>query len=459
MIVGATFFIEYLDTTIIATALPQMAHSFGVSANRLSLGMAAYMLALAVFIPISGWVADRYGARTVFASAIATFTIASMLCGVSNGLVEFTAARLLQGLGGAMMVPVGRLIVVRNTAKEQLMQAIATLTWPGIIAPVVGPPVGGFITTFASWRWIFLLNVPLGIACIVLVLRLVNNERSEAKRPLDWMGFVLSGIALTCLMYGTERAGAETSSILEPLLFIGASLAAGWLAYWHAGRCAHPLIDFTTMRVPTFSVTVISGSITRVAVNAVPYLLPLMFQLGFGMSAFHSGLLLLASALGNLGMKALTTPILKRYGFRGVAIADVSLVAVFTLACGWLSPATPLAAIALVLFAYGLTRSLQFTLLATLAYADIPAPQMSGASTLWSAAQQMMNGMGIAFGALALRTVIAVRGGDAHYRLADFRWALALSALLALLSLPGYFGMARDAGAHIRGAAERRARA
>jgi MFS family permease len=273
------------------------------------------------------------------------------------------------------------------------------------------------------------------------------------------MGFVLSGIALTCLMYGTERAGAETSGILEPLLFIGASLAAGWLAYRHAGRCAHPLIDFTTMRVPTFSVTVISGSITRVAVNAVPYLLPLMFQLGFGMSAFDSGLLLLASALGNLGMKALTTPILKRYGFRGVAIADVSLVAVFTLACGWLSPATPLAAIALVLFAYGLTRSLQFTLLATLAYADIPAPQMSGASTLWSAAQQMMNGMGIAFGALALRTVIAVRGGDDHYRLADFRWALALSALLALLSLPGYFGMARDAGAHIRGAAERRARA
>jgi len=459
MIVGATFFIEYLDTTIIATALPQMAHSFGVSANRLSLGMAAYMLALAVFIPISGWVADRYGARTVFASAIATFTIASMLCGLSNGLVEFTAARVLQGLGGAMMVPVGRLIVVRSTAKDRLMQAIATLTWPGIIAPVIGPPVGGFITTFASWRWIFLLNVPLGIACIVLVLRLVNNERSETPRPLDRIGFVLSGIALTCLMYGTERAGAESAGILEPLLFIGASAVVGALAYWYAQRCAHPLLDFTTLRVPTFSVTVFSGSITRVAVNAVPYLLPLMFQLGFGMSAFRSGLLLLASALGNLGMKALTTPILNRYGFRGVAIADVTLVAVFTCACGLLSPATPLAAIALILFAYGLTRSLQFTLLATLAYADIPAPQMSGASTLWSAAQQMMNGMGIAFGALALRMVMAVRGGDGHYQLADFRWALVVSAGLAVLSLPGYFNMARDAGAHIRGASERRARA
>jgi len=185
MIVGATFFIEYLDTTIVATALPQMAKSFAISPNQLSIGMSAYMLALAVFIPISGWIADRFGTRTVFASAIAVFTIASMLCGISNGLFEFTAARLLQGVGGAMMVPVGRLIVIRNTEKSQLMKAISTITWPGIIAPMIGPPVGGFITTFASWRWIFLLNVPLGIACIVLVMRLVKNGQTPAR----WLGF------------------------------------------------------------------------------------------------------------------------------------------------------------------------------------------------------------------------------------------------------------------------------
>jgi len=452
MIVGATFFIEYLDTTIIATALPQMAKSFAISPNQLSIGMSAYMLALAVFIPISGWIADRFGTRTVFATAIAVFTIASMLCGISNGLFEFTAARLLQGVGGAMMVPVGRLIVVRNTEKSQLMKAISTITWPGIIAPMVGPPVGGFITTFASWRWIFLLNVPLGIACIVLVMRLVKNEQSAEKRPLDGLGFVLSAIALSCLMVGTETAGVETASLLQPLLFIGASMVVGWVAFKYAARCQHPLIDFTTLKVPTFSVTVLTGSVTRVAINAVPYLLPLFFQIGFGMSAFQSGLLLLASAAGNLGMKALTTPILKRFGFRTVALVDVALVAVFSAACGILTPHTPMLAILLVLFVYGLTRSLQFTTLATLAYADIPAAQMSAASTLWSAAQQMMNGMGIAFGAMALRAAMALRGGSGSYQMADFRWAFVFSALLALASLFGYIGLARDAGDKIGGA-------
>jgi len=426
-----------------------MAKSFSVSPNQLSLGMAAYMLALAVFIPISGWIADRFGSRTVFASAIAVFTVASILCGISNGLLEFTAARVLQGMGGAMMVPVGRLIVVRSTEKSQLMQAISTLTWPGIIAPVVGPPIGGFITTYASWRWIFLLNVPLGIACIVLVLRLVRNERSSERRPLDSLGFVLSALALSCLLYGTERAGAETSGFLEPLALIAASVLIGWIAVSYAARCRHPLIDFTTMRVPTFSVTVLTGSVSRVAINAVPYLLPLMFQIGFGMSAFHSGMLLLASAAGNLGMKALTTPILKRYGFRTVALVDVSLVALFTAACGWFSPQVPLAFILLILFLYGLTRSLQFTTLATLAYADIPPAQMSAASTLWSATQQMMNGMGIAFGALALRLAMTARGGDGHYLLVDFRWAFILAAGLALISLIGYAGMAHDAGRHL----------
>jgi len=449
MIVGATFFIEYLDTTIIATALPQMAKSFAISPNQLSIGMSAYMLALAVFIPISGWVADRFGTRTVFATAIAVFTVASILCGVSNGLYEFTAARLLQGMGGAMMVPVGRLIVVRNTEKSQLMKAISTITWPGIIAPMVGPPIGGFITTFASWRWIFLLNVPLGVACIVLVIRLVKNERSSEKHPLDGLGFVLSAIALTCLMYGTETAGVETASVLQPLLLIGASIVVGWVAVKYAARCAHPLLDFTTLKVPTFSVTVLTGSLTRVAVNAVPYLLPLLFQVGFGMSAFQSGLLLLASAAGNLGMKALTTPILRRFGFRTVALVDVALAGLFTALCGILTPHTPLPAILLVLFVYGLTRSLQFTALATLAYADIPPAQMSAASTLWSAAQQMMNGMGIAFGAMALRSAMYLRGGSGSYQMADFRWAFVFSAVLALLTLFGYFGLARDAGSKL----------
>ncbi|WP_323123456.1 DHA2 family efflux MFS transporter permease subunit [Burkholderia alba] len=456
-LVAATFFMEYLDTTVIATALPEMARSFGVGPNALSFGMTAYMLALAVFIPISGWIADRFGARTVFGGAIVIFTVASILCGLSNSVDQFIAARLLQGIGGAMMVPVGRMIVVRSTDKSKLMQAISTITWPGIVAPVVGPPVGGFITTYASWRWIFLLNVPLGLAAVACTWLLVKNSRSAEHRPLDWIGFGLAGAALTCMLVGTEAAGQQDAHFAQAGVLIAASVAFGFAAWWYAARCEHPLLDFTTMKVPTFSVTVLTGSITRVAINAVPYLLPLLFQVGLGLSPFQSGLLLLASAIGNLGMKAGTSWILDRFGFRRVALIDVTVAGIFTMACGWLTGSTPLALTLFVVFVYGLARSLQFTTLATLAYADIPSRQTSAASTLWSAAQQMSIGMGIAFGALALRIASMARGDAAgtHYVLADFRWAFFAAGLLALLTLPGYARLAADAGDRLRAGAAR----
>lgn len=229
-LVAATFFMEYLDTTVIATALPQMAQSFGVGPNALSVGMTAYMLALAVFIPISGWIADRYGSRTIFATAIFVFTSASVLCGLSDGVLTFTAARLLQGVGGAMMVPVGRMIVVRSTEKAKLMRAIATITWPGI----VGPPVGGFITTYASWRWIFLLNVPFGIAALVCTWLIVRNTRADERRPLDWVGFVLAGAALTCLLIGTEAAGQQDVDFTRAGILFAASVLFGIAAWLHA---------------------------------------------------------------------------------------------------------------------------------------------------------------------------------------------------------------------------------
>ncbi|WDD91415.1 DHA2 family efflux MFS transporter permease subunit [Burkholderia sp. FERM BP-3421] len=451
-LVAATFFMEYLDTTVIATALPQMAHSFGVGPNALSFGMTAYMLTLAVCIPISGWIADRFGARTVFGGAIVIFSVASILCGLSTSVEQFIAARLLQGIGGAMMVPVGRLIVVRSTDKSKLMRAISTITWPGIVAPVVGPPVGGFITTYASWRWIFLLNVPIGIIVCICTWLLVNNSRDAEPRPLDWIGFALSGATLTCMLVATEIAGQQDTQVWMVAGLFAASAVFGVAAWSYAARCAHPLLDFTTMKVPTFSVTVLTGSVSRIAINSVPYLLPLLFQVGLGLSPFQSGLLLLGSAVGNLGMKAGTTWILERYGFRRVALVDMTIVALFTILCGWLTASTPIAVTLFVVFVYGLTRSLQFTTLATLAYADIPARQTSAASTLWSAAQQMSMGMGIAFGALALRVASMWRGdaSGTHYVLADFRWAFFLAGLLALLTLPGYARLAADAGDRLR---------
>jgi EmrB/QacA subfamily drug resistance transporter len=453
-IVAATFFMEYLDSTIVATALPRMAQSFGVGVNELSLGMTAYMLALAVFIPISGWIADRYGSRSVYASAIVVFTVASLLCGLCNGTASFTAARVLQGIGGAMMVPVGRLIVVRNTEKSRLMAAISTITWPAIAAPVIGPPLGGFITTYASWRWIFLINLPLGIAVLAVVFLLVKNEHGEGGKPLDWAGFLLSGLALTAVMYGTELASQEDAPVGFALGLIAAGVVLGYLVWWQSRRISHPLIDYSTLKVPTYSVTVITGSVSRIGIGAVPYLMPLLFQIGFGLNAFQSGLLLLASAVGNFGMKALTTPILSRYGFRKVAIVNIALAGVFILACGWLTPSTPLALSLAVVFLYGVTRSMQFSTLATLAYADIPPRQMSTASTLWSAAQQMTIGMGIAFGALALRAGSWLHGGavagGAQFSLADFRFAFICAGVLTFVSVLGYAGLAHDAGRGLR---------
>jgi EmrB/QacA subfamily drug resistance transporter len=449
-IVAATFFMEYLDTTIIATALPQMARSFSVGPNEVSLGMTAYMLTLAVFIPVSGWIADRFGSRTVFGGALVIFTVASVLCGFSTGIASFTASRVLQGIGGAMMVPVGRMIVVRNTDKSRLMHAISTITWPAIVAPVVGPTLGGFITTYASWHWIFFLNVPFGIMALAAIAKYVPNQRDAERRPLDLGGFLLSGTALISLLYGTELASHREAGIGQAAGFLLAGILLGVLAVRHFRTVRSPLLDLSTLRVPTYSVTVLWGSATRIGIEAVPYLAPLLFQIGFGLSAFQSGLLLLATASGNLGMKLFTTRILRGFGFRTVAIVNCAIAAVFVVAFGWLFPSTPLVAMLIVLFVYGLARSMQFTTLATLAYADVDDPQKASASTLWSVAQQMTIAMGIAFGALCLRMAASLGAGapgqTSSFALGDFRWAFIAAGCLILVSIVGYVRLPRDAG-------------
>lgn len=460
-LVAATFFMEYLDTTVLATALPQMAHSFGVLPNALSIGMSAYMLALAVFIPVSGWMADRFGSKTIFSTAIVIFTVSSILCGLSVGIVSFTAARVLQGIGGAMMVPVGRLIVVRAVDRANLMRAIATITWPAIAAPVIGPPIGGIITTYASWRWIFLLNVPFGIAALIAAGIMIRNTRGTARRPLDVLGFIYCALALTGIMYGTELASQQNANLWTAAGCFFGGILIGVLAVRHLRGHSHPLLDFSAMREPTFSVTVLSGSLTRIGINAVPFLLPLLFQVGFGLSAFHSGMLLLVSALGNFGMKAVTTKVLTRYGFRNPSLIDVAIGGIVIIACGLLTPQAPIAITLIVIFVYGCTRSMQFSLLATLAYADIPKDQVSSANTLWNAALQMTIGLGIAFGALGLRMASALRdagtdhaSGDSaptagHLVLADFRLAFLAAGILTLVSLYGYWRLAPQAGRHL----------
>ena len=332
-----------------------------------------------------------------------------------------------------------------------MMKAISTITWPGIVAPVVGPTLGGFITTYASWHWVFFLNVPFGILALWAIAAYVPNQRSGERRPLDLAGFVLSGASLIALLYGTELASHQDASMTSAAGFIAGGLIVGGFAVRHFRKTRNPLLNLTTLRVPTYAASVLWGSTTRIGVEAVPYLAPLLFQIGFGLSAFQSGLLLLATACGNLGMKMFTTPILRAFGFRTVAICAGAAAAGFAAAYGWLSPATPLAASVVVLFGYGVSRSMQYTTLATLAYADIEDAQKSSASTLWSVAQQMTLALGIAFGALCLRLSASLGHGgpdpsSGRFAPSDFRWAFIAAGAVIALSIIGYVRLPRDAG-------------
>jgi len=452
LLVAGAFFMENLDGTVISTALPQMAQSFRTSPVDLNLGMTAYLLTLAVFIPVSGWVADRLGPRTVFSSAIGVFTAASVLCGFSNSLVEFTAARILQGVGGAMMVPVGRLVVLRVTEKKDLMLAMAYIIWPGLVAPIIGPPVGGFITTYSSWRWIFFLNVPLGLIGIVLAVLWIANDRDSEVRPFDWLGFALAGTACTSFMYSLELLGRQNADWWAVSVFLGYGVVAGWIAVRHLGRSSHPLIDFACLREKTFAISIWGGSLFRIAINASPFLLPLMFQVAFGLSAFQSGLLVLAMFAGNLSMKSVTTPVLRNFGFRRVLLANGAITALLLLACGLLGPQTPKLVIVAVLFLHGLSRSMQFTSISTLAFVDIPKQLISSATSFSAVTQQMSMGLGVAVGAVALRAAAWMRGRSAGLpTLMDFHIAFGLVAVLALLAILDCITLDPNAGAEVSG--------
>ncbi len=453
-LIAGAFFMENLDGTIIATALPQMARSFHVGAVNLNIGMTAYLLTLAVFIPVSGWVADRFGARTVFASAIAIFTLASLLCAAAETLTQFTAMRVLQGMGGAMMVPVGRLIVLRATPKEDLTRAIAYISWPGLAAFVIGPPIGGFITTYATWHWIFLLNLPVGLAAFVLALLWIENTRTarEDHHPFDWLTFLPAGIASTTFVIALEKLGADAAHWQLPCSMLLLSAVCGLAAIQAARRSPHSFIDLESLRLKSFSLSVYGASLFRIAVSVLPFLLPLMFQIAFGLNAFHSGLYLLALFGGDFAMKSIVIQVLRRFGFRNILIVNGLIVTGSIVLCAALGPATPPALILAILFLHGASRSMEFTCLTTLAYTEIPAERMSRANGFLSAVMQLSLGLGVAVGALTLRSVATLRGHSAASPvLADFHYAILCTAVLSLGPVLDALGLAPDAGAATSG--------
>jgi EmrB/QacA subfamily drug resistance transporter len=451
LIVASAFFMEQLDGSVIATSLPQIARSFHVHAVDVGIGMTAYLVALATFIPLSGWVADRIGARTTFCAAIALFAVISMACGVCASLPAFIAARIAQGAAGAMMVPVGRTVVLRSSTKHELLRAISFITWPGLIAPVLGPPIGGFVTTFFSWRWIFFFNLPIGIIGLIAALTLIRPIAPEPRRPFDLAGFALTAATLIVVMFGLDEL-ARGDHLARTAALLAAGGALGVLAWRHLRVARSPILSFAAGTIPTFAAaTFRGGSFFRVAIQTAPFMLPLLFQVGLGKSAFGSGLLMLAYAAGNLGMKTLTTPVLRRFGFRRVVIGNGFVVALSLVACGLIARSTPDAVIAIVLFASGLCRSMQYTTINTLGFVDVPQPLMSAASTLSSTITQLASAAGIALGALLLNGVTALRGGGAVPDATDFHFAFGLAGLIALVATLSFFSLPAGAGADVSG--------
>ncbi len=449
LIVACALFMENLDATVIATSLPDIARSLHADPLQLSAAMTAYMLSLAVFLPVSGWMADRFGARRVFGSAIAVFTLGSVLCGVAQDLPALVAARIVQGLGGAMMVPVGRLVVLRTVPRAGLVRAMSMVTMPALIGPAIGPLVGGFITTYASWRWIFFINVPIGVLGLVLALAFVPDVREKDVPPLDLPGLLLSGAGLAGLIFGFENVGR---GVFAPGT-VAAVLAAAALCVLFYVRRAHgrerPILDPSLLRFPTFAAAIAGGTLFRIGIGALPFLLPLLFQLGFGMTPFESGSLTFAGAAGALTMKALAGPILRRVGFRRLLIGNAVLCGLILGGYAFFRPDTPHALILAALLLGGFFRSLQFTAINTLAYAEMPDDRVSGANTLSSVMQQLSLSLGVATGALILHVMQAGHSGP--LTAADFEPAFAMVGALAAAAALFFLPLAPEAGAEVSG--------
>jgi EmrB/QacA subfamily drug resistance transporter len=452
LVVASALFIEQMDSTIIATSLPDIAQDLGTSPVSLKLAFTTYLLGLTVFLPISGWAADRFGAKLVFRLAIILFTGASVACGFAQSLEWLVAARGLQGVGGAMMVPVGRIIILRAVEKKDLLDAIAWLTIPALIGPVLGPPIGGYITTTYEWRWIFWMNLPFGALALALASWLMPDIKADKVVRLDGRGFVLSGLGLTLSVFGLTVAGRGLFQAWQvwAMVVTGLLLLAAYVV--HARTAAAPLLDLKLLRYPTYRLSVIGGSLYRIPVGASPFLLPLLLQIGFGYSAFESGMVTFASAIGALLMKFTVAPILRRFGYRTVLVVNGVATAVTLVAFAFFTAATPYAVMFGVLLFAGLARSIQFSSLNTLTYADIPQADIARANALYTVAQQLFLAIGVAVGAMLLDVSLWWRSAGA-LAAGDFSFALLVVAVFAVAAVPAYLRLERGAGASISGRA------
>lgn len=399
-VVASALFMEQLDSTIVNTAIPSMAISLGVTPLSLKAVVTSYIVALAVCIPISGWMADRFGTRRVFSTAVAIFTVASILCGIAVNAPMLVAARILQGIGAAMMMPVGRLAVIRTFPKDELLVAMNFVIIPALIGPLLGPTVGGLIVHWLSWREIFFVNVPMGLLALFLIHRYMPDYRDSQPRQLDLIGLVLFGSGTALLSWLLEVFGEHHLDVTSAavLLLLALSLLGAYV--WHARQVPYPLLRLTLFRVRTFRVSVVGGFITRLGVGGLPFLLPLLYQLGLGLPAWQSGLLMMPSALAAMGMKVMATHVLRRYGYRQVLVVNTVLIGVVINLFALVGPSTPIPFIIGLSLMLGFFNSLQFSSMNSMAYADTEAADTSMASTIASSMQQLSMSFGLACGSL-----------------------------------------------------------
>jgi EmrB/QacA subfamily drug resistance transporter len=448
LIVACALFMQNLDSTSLATALPAIAAAFGEPALRLHMAITAYMLALAAFLPMSGWVADRFGARNIFRLAILVFTLSSIACGMAQDFNQLIAARVCQGIGGAMMVPVGRLILVRSVPKSELVAAMALMGMPALIGPIIGPLLGGLITTYSNWRWIFWINVPVGVLGFVLVSRFIENVREENVKPFDWIGFALSAFGLAATVFGMDTAFARTQADPLGLALLVAGVVCLCLYVPYSRRVPNPIMDLGLLRIRTFRTSVTGGSVFRLGVGAMPFLLPLLMQEGFGYSPVQSGFLTFVSAAGSLGMRTIARRILRAYGFRNVMIWNSLIASAFMAACAAFRPDTPEAVMMAVIFFGGVFRSLEFTSLNAIAFADVERAEMSHAMSFSQMAQRLSLTLGVALSALILHRAA---GDVTPVPVGAFTWAFLIIGMISATSIFSFLSLPADAGAVLAG--------
>jgi EmrB/QacA subfamily drug resistance transporter len=446
LVVATAFFMEQLDSTIITTAVPVMARTLAVTPVQMSLAVAAYVLAVAVFIPVSGWFADKFGTRLVFASALAVFTLGSVLCGLAQSFDMLVAMRVVQGLGGAMMTPVGRLILLRSFPRSELMTAMTYVTLPAILGPVIGPLAGGVLTTYLSWRWIFYVNLPFGVIGMLLAIRFVENVREARVPKFDVPGFLMIGAGLALLQFGMENVSRPVVSITTIVVTLIAAVTLLLSFGFYARRAAAPAVDLNLFRMRSFRVGTLAGGVCRVGMNGMPFLLPLMLQVGFGLSPIGSGSLTFIGSGAAILVRMLIAPTLRRHGFRVVLVSSAIVASMILAGFAWIGPQTPHWVILLCVFAFGLTRATQFMTSNTLAYSDMPDSHLSRATSLGGALQQLSVSFGVSIGAVLLSVVGFHIHGLTPQR---FQEAFLLSALLPLLGIPGFMALSAQDGIRV----------